>query len=560
MADYFSNEEDDSWDNKSFSSKGDTWSQPDFDNSEDFQNQEHNPSKFDAALFALETINETSFEDKGETNNFNGISCLSEETKLAFSKWQPFIPPEHAFRNFAAHSWPSDFSPQASSSQEPTLIQISTITTQTKRTLVPTKQTSPTSEMAPSQLKDWHSFKPATRPFTRTWTKPWTESTKTCNKTRNLQTEFPDHPEPLKRSRHWKRQLQCSNKINQNQNTRLQNTPPVTDAGSEPQVCTQRKSRNSSTTKSRTSTTKIKSWETKWCKCSNKIQTCRTNFRKPIGHLRKNSKRTPLWPWFPRRWPPTCSSGLTTEIKDHSKQPILPRGRNHFSKRRSESESYKNKSENTNSKSEDKDKTARTNKTFQDHQHNVTAKADEVETISKTKREVRITIGKQLEDGRKFLTLTKPHLPFLLHLYLTTAFTIHILIFNGFLFFHFHHYFKPLSLRTSGIAPFDIHYKNHNFTFKMSTANEATTPHSEVAICTQPLISITRLLLNTSNGNSLVPFSVENKPRKELTRNFWKPPFREFCYSHLRQLRHHFLLSFMFWIQLIGFQTSHLLV
>jgi hypothetical protein len=32
--------------------------------------------------------------------------------------------------------------------------------------------------------------------------------------------------------------------------------PPVTDAGSKPQVCTQWKSRNSSTTKSRTSTTK----------------------------------------------------------------------------------------------------------------------------------------------------------------------------------------------------------------------------------------------------------------------------------------------------------------
>ncbi len=354
--------------------------------------------------------------------------------------------------------------------------------------------------------------------------------------------------------------MQCSNKTNQNQNTKLQNTPPVTDAGSEPQVCTQWKSRNSSTTKSRTSTTKIKSWETKWRKCSNKIQTCLTKFRKPIGHLRKNSKRTPLWPWFPRRWPPTCSSGTTTVIKDCTKQPISPRGQNHFSKRRSESESYEDKSESTNSRSEDKHKYARTNKTFQDHQHNVTAKADEVETISKTKRQIRITIGKQLENGRKFLTLTKPDLPFLLHLYLATAFTIHILIFNGSLFFHSHYYFQPLSLRTSGIAPFDIHYKNHNFILKTSTANEATTPHSEVAICTQPLILITRLLLNTSNGNSLVPVSVENIPRNESTRNFRKPPFMEFCYSHLRQLRPHCLLSFMFWIQLIGFQMSHLLV
>jgi hypothetical protein len=65
----------------------------------------------------------------------------------------------------------------------------------------------------------------------------------------------------------------------------------------------------------------------------------------------------------------------------------------------------------------------------------VTAKADEVETISKTKREVKITIGKQLENGRKFLTLTKPDLPFLLHLYIATAFTIHILILNDSLIF-----------------------------------------------------------------------------------------------------------------------------
>ncbi len=537
------------------------WSHTDFNDTEEyFTNSHPTLSEWDPVISGLETIGEARFEDDSDASKLNHISGLSEETTLAFSTWQPFIPHEHAFRKFAAQSQLSDFSSLASSLQEPTLIQISTITTSTKLTPPPMKQTSLPPETTLSLPRDWPSSKPATRPFMNTWTKPWTESTKIYNGTQNWRTEFPDHPEPSEQYRHWKRQLQCLNKTNQNRNTKIRNMPPVTDVGSEPQGCTQWKSRNSSTTKSRTSTTKIKSWETKWRKCSNKIQTCRTKFRKPIRHLRKNSKRTPLWPWFPRRWPPTCSSGTTTEIKDHTEQPISPHGRNHFSKRRSESESYKNKSESTNSKSEDKDKNARTNETFQDHQHNVTAKADEVENMSKTKREVRITIGKQLENGRKFLTLTKPDLPFLLHPYLATAFTIHILIFNESLFFHFHHYFQPSSLRTSGIAPFDIHYKNHNFTFKTSTANEATTPHSEVAICIQPLISITRLLLNISNGNSLVPFSIENKPRKESTRNFRKPPFMEFCYSHLRQLRHHFSLSFVFWIQLIGFQTSHLLV
>jgi hypothetical protein len=199
LADYFSDdEEDDSLDEEDLSSESDTWSQTDFHNPENFPNQQHTPTEFDTALFGLETIHETSFEDKGETNHINGISCISEETKLAFSTWQPFIPPEHAFRNFAAQSWPSDFSPQASSSQEPTLIQISTITTTTKLTPVQMKPTSPQPGMPLSQPKDWPSFKPAMRPFTRTWTKPWPESTKTYNRTRNSRTESQDPPEPLR--------------------------------------------------------------------------------------------------------------------------------------------------------------------------------------------------------------------------------------------------------------------------------------------------------------------------------------------------------------------------
>jgi hypothetical protein len=197
LADYFSNEEDDSWDNENLSIEGDTWSQPDFNESEDFPNQEHTPSEFDTAIFGVETIDETNFEYQGETNNLNGISSLSEETKLAFSAWQPFIPPEHAFQNFSAQSWPLDFSPQASSSKEPTLIQISTITA-TKPTAAPIQPTSPRQKMALSQLKDWHSFRPATRPFTHTWMKPWPESTKTYSRTRSSCKEFQDHPEQSK--------------------------------------------------------------------------------------------------------------------------------------------------------------------------------------------------------------------------------------------------------------------------------------------------------------------------------------------------------------------------
>jgi hypothetical protein len=237
LVDYFSDEEDDSWDNESLSSESDTWSHPDFDDSENFQNQGHKPSEFDTAPFGLETINETNFEDHSESYNLNGISCLSEETQLTFSAWQPFIPHEHAFRNFAAQSWPSDFLPQAFSSQEPTRIQISTITTSNRLTPAPMKPTLPQPEMPLSQPKDWPSSKPAMRPFTRTWTKHWPESTKICNKIKKSPTEFQDHPEPLRLYRRWKRRLQCSKETNQNQNTRLQNTPQATDAGNEPQVC-----------------------------------------------------------------------------------------------------------------------------------------------------------------------------------------------------------------------------------------------------------------------------------------------------------------------------------
>jgi hypothetical protein len=202
LADYFSDEEeDDSLDNEDLSSESDPWSQPDFNEFEVFSNKEHSPSELDTAIFGLKTISETNFEDQGEISHLNGISSLSEETKLAFSVWQPFIQQEHAFQNFAAQSWPSDFSQQAFSSQEPTLIQISTITgpiPTTKPTRAPRRPITPRQETALSPLKDWHSFRPAMRPYMHTWTKPWPESSKTYSRTRNSHKESPDHPEQSK--------------------------------------------------------------------------------------------------------------------------------------------------------------------------------------------------------------------------------------------------------------------------------------------------------------------------------------------------------------------------
>jgi hypothetical protein len=200
LADYFSDEEeDDSLVNEDLSSESDPWSQPDFGEFEDFSNREHSPSKLDTTIFGLKSISEADFEDRGENSHFNGISSLSEKTKVAFSTWQPFIPQEHAFQNFAAQLWPSQFSQQPSSSQEPTLIPISTITgpiTTTKPTRTLTRPITP--ETALSQLKDWHSSRPATRPYTHTWTKPWPEFSETYSRTRNSHKETPDLPEQSK--------------------------------------------------------------------------------------------------------------------------------------------------------------------------------------------------------------------------------------------------------------------------------------------------------------------------------------------------------------------------
>ncbi len=479
LGDYFSDKEDDSWDNESLSSEGDTWSQPDFNDSEDFPNQEHTPREFDTALFGLETIDETDFEDQGETNNLNGISCLSEETKLAFSAWQPFIPPEHAFQNFAAQSWPSDFSPQASSSQEPTLIQISRITTTTKPTLAPIRPTSPQPEMALSQLKDWHSFRPATRPFTHTWTKPWPESTKNYSRTRSSRKEFPDHPEPSRRYRRWKRQLQCSHRTNQNQNTRLQNTPQVTDAGSEPQVCIQLQSRTYSNTRSKTSTTKIKSWGTKWHKFSSKTPTCRTKSQKSTKRHQKSSRKTQLWLWSRERSPPVCSLDTTTTEKLIPKQTISPCGENHFSKRRSESESYsqykrlnskseiesesKSKSysqyERLNSKSEikseNKDKKMRNEEKLTTLLTNtnakVTAKVDEVKAIEKTLTGFRIEKQLDKKIGSESPVTLPPHVATMFNI--SVLICLHI-IFTIFIFYNF------ISIFNSVVSdPLDHHFQ-----------------------------------------------------------------------------------------------------
>jgi hypothetical protein len=81
LGDYFSDdEEDDNWDEEDLSSESDPWSHTGFYEPENFPKAQPTLSDFDTEILELETINEASFEDKGEGNNLNSVSCLSEET------------------------------------------------------------------------------------------------------------------------------------------------------------------------------------------------------------------------------------------------------------------------------------------------------------------------------------------------------------------------------------------------------------------------------------------------------------------------------------------------
>jgi hypothetical protein len=86
----------------------------------------------------------------------------------------------------------------------------------------------------------------------------------------------------------------------------------------------------------------------------------------------------------------------------------------------------------------------------------VTAKADEVKAIKRTRNEIRIKPERQLEKIRKYLALTEPNLPFSFHLHLATAFTISILIFNYILSDHFDHHFQTFTFKD--FRPCEKHY------------------------------------------------------------------------------------------------------
>ncbi len=493
LGDYFSDdEEDDTWDQDTLTSRSKSWSHTELKDSEiNFPLSQPVLSEWNPVISGLDTIYEARFEKNGETNKLNHISGLSEETQLGFSTWQPFIPREHAFQNYAAQSQPSDFLSQASSSQEPTLIQILTIMTSM---LPPTKQTSPQPETSLSPPKDWPSSRPATRPSTTIWMKLWTESTRMCNKTKNWQTKFPDHQEQSEPYRPWKPLSPCSKETNHNQNTKHQNTPPVTGVGGEPQGCIRSRSRSYSTMKSKRNTTEMKSWETKWRKFYNKTPTYQTKSRKNTKPRQKNSRNIQLWLWSQTQSPPTCSKPERPDHQDQA-QPLrrkrLLNGsyecwRTHHSlskqsapwerhsiysqtqprkisklkstktlttgklspKRRSESEGYNQQSENYNQykimkskndiKSENEDievkNEGKLRTLLKTAVAKVTARTDEVKALEKTLKEFRVKKEKQIDkkiEAESSITLP-PHFAAKFDISILT-FTIFIFTFDNFI-------------------------------------------------------------------------------------------------------------------------------
>jgi hypothetical protein len=99
LGDYFSDdEEDDTWDEENLTSESNPWSYTDFNvTGENFTPSQSTLSEWNPVISGLETINEARFEDDSESNQLHHISGFSEETKLAFLSWRPFIPHEHAF-------------------------------------------------------------------------------------------------------------------------------------------------------------------------------------------------------------------------------------------------------------------------------------------------------------------------------------------------------------------------------------------------------------------------------------------------------------------------------
>jgi hypothetical protein len=472
LADYYSDkEEDDSLadyysDEEEYNSltNGDTWSEAEPNNFED--------------------NNEVNYKTPSDKATCTAISSLSVDDAQAFLTWHPFIPEN----SHLAHKQRLTSPPVITGFQVGSVSQACLPAQRPKPTttrwppLIRTKPCkpfySPTYSATPT-LKQPFFTKSSTKPATRSqngllqigtlfqneqkssthiWNKLWPESNTTYKRTRSSRSspkESQVRPELSKLFKHWNLPSQCSIEATKSPNTKFQNTPPDTDIGDAHPVFTQYQSRTFSSMMYNKNTTKIKFWEMKLRRSSNEIRTYRTKWPKPIAHRQKNSERIPSWLWSPRRWPPTCSAGTAKTLKTFLRLPSSPPGRNHFSKRRSESKSYseskseskhyKNKdSENPKKQSENKDIQLKSENKIMTVTTNEMAKADEVEKLTKTKNENQRGLGQRPDKIAKPGLQISPHLPF------ATAFTIFILIliFNYISLDHSNNHFSNLTIET----------------------------------------------------------------------------------------------------------------
>jgi hypothetical protein len=105
LADYYSDEEEDD------SLNINTWNKPELELGEISDDED---SWSEAEPNNFEADNEINYEKPSDKAVYTTISSLSVKTAQAFSAWQPFIPPNHAFQNYSAHSYWLDSSQQAS--------------------------------------------------------------------------------------------------------------------------------------------------------------------------------------------------------------------------------------------------------------------------------------------------------------------------------------------------------------------------------------------------------------------------------------------------------------
>jgi hypothetical protein len=470
LADYYSDEEEDnSLDNEDTRCGKNTGNNFNLEELGEVSDEEETWSEAEQDKFEFKNQNEVDYEEPGDRTTFTGISSLSVETAQAFSAWRPYIPRKHACRSLSAQSWWSDSSQQVSLLQEPTLTQISSIRSPDSTigpTTAPMKMIPSQRKMRRSPLQDWKQSRPAMKPCMRIWSKPWPESSKMYKGTRSSLNESQDHPGQSKPFRRWKQPSQCSIERTKSPNTKLQSMPQETDAGNAHPAFTRCPSRTYLNMTSKPIITRTESVATKWRKFSSKIHNWPMKFPRHTKHCQKNSRRTLSWPWSPKQWPPICLSNTTTEVKQTTKWKISPHGENPFSKERSddsdnnhknENESQTRDNENSKSESESESKGIQPeseNKIIifmTDSETTVTAKADEVKAIRRTKNGIRKRLGKwlgkmtwpdlQVSSPLHFATTFTNSIVIFIYL----IFTISILIFNYLLLDHLDHHFRTFT-------------------------------------------------------------------------------------------------------------------